>query len=216
MSDQESNKRDTQAVQPTRRATVLIAEDNEDISFMICETLRSYTRWNLITAKDGKECLEKAKKMDPDVILLDVHMPEMDGFTVCSVLKEDDQTRDIPIIFLTATADDLRNKIRGLEMGAFDYLVQPVDNLELVTRIRIMLKIKRLIAKARGMGSSKLPLSAETAHKLRSPLNTIIGLSELLQKPFYGELSDKQKEFARLISESGRQLLSLINELAEE
>ena len=189
---------------------VLVVEDNEDVSFMICETLTSCIGCRVISAGDGEECLKIVKKEPPDVILLDIHMPKMDGFEVCSILKGDEQTKHIPIIFLTATAYDLKSRIRGLEIGADDYIVQPVDNLELITRVKAMLRIKRLIDKS---GISGPLLSAEMAHKLRSPLNSIVGMTELIQKPFYGTLNEKQKEFARTISKSSQQLLKLINEL---
>lgn len=198
-----------------RSMKVLVVEDNEDVSFMICETLRSYIGCRVISARDGEECLKTVKKECPDVILLDIHMPKMDGFEVCSILKEDEQTKHIPIIFLTATASDLKSRIRGLEIGADDYIVQPVDNLELITRVKAMLRIKRLIDRAKKTNISGPLLSAEMAHKLRSPLNSIMGMAELIQKPFYGALSDKKKEFAQIITKSGDKLLKLINELSD-
>jgi len=193
---------------------VLVVEDNEDVSFMICETLRSYIGCRVISAGDGEECLKLIKKEPPDVIMLDIHMPKMDGFEVCSILKEDEQTKHIPIIFLTATASDLKNRIRGLEMGADDYIVQPVDNLELVTRVKTMLRIKRLVDRAGEAGGSGSLLPAKMAHDLRSPLNAIMGMAELIQRPFYGTLNEKQKKFILTISKSSQQLLDLINEFA--
>ena len=201
---------DQSTTRPLDHSTILVVEDNEDVSFMVCETLRSYIGCRVISAGDGEECLKIVKKEPPDVILLDIHMPKMDGFEVCSILKKDEQTSHIPIIFLTATAYDLKSRIRGLEIGADDYIVQPIDNLELITRVKAMLRIKRLIDRA---GISGPLLSAEMAHNLRSPLNSIVGMAELIQKPFYGTLNEKQKEFARTISKSSQQLLKLINEL---
>ena len=197
------------------KPTLLVVEDNEDVSFVICEILRSYLGCRILTARDGKACLRTAKKEEPDVILLDIYMPEMDGFEVCRILKEDEQTREIPVIFLTATADDIKSKVRGLEIGADDYLVQPIDNLELVTRVKVMLRVKRLIHRTRETGAPGPRLSAEMVHKVRSPLNSIMGMAELLQKPFYGPLTEKQKEFAQTISRSGHQLLKVIDEFVE-
>ena len=195
-------------------STILVVEDKEDVSFMICETLRYYIGCRVISAGDGEKCLKIVKKELPDVILLDIHMPEMDGFEVCSILKKDEQTQHIPVIFLTATAYDLKSRIRGLEIGADDYIVQPVDNLELITRVKVMLRIKHHIGRTGVTGISGPLLPAKTAHDLRSPLNSIMGMAELIQKPFYGTLNEKQKEFARTISKSSKQLLDLINELA--
>ncbi|NVM20343.1 MAG: response regulator [Desulfobacterales bacterium] len=190
--------------------TILVVEDNKDVSFVICETLRSYLGCRTIEAGHGKACLMLARSEAPDVILLDVRMPEMDGFEVCRILKKDEQTRRIPIIFLTATADDLKSEVRGLEIRADDYLVHPVDTLELVTRVRVMLRIKRLVDR---MEKGESAFLSETAHKLRSPLNSIIGMAELIQKPFYGTLTEKQKEFAQTISKGGYRLLDMIDEI---
>ncbi|MCK5509265.1 MAG: response regulator [Desulfobacterales bacterium] len=200
-------------------STILVVENNKDVSFVICETLRSYIGCRVISAEDGEECLKMVKKEPPDVILLDIHMPKMDGFEVCTILKEDEQTKHIPIIFLTATAADLKSRIRGLEIGADDYIVQPVDNLELIARIKVMLRIKQLIDRTLidptgDTGISGPLLSSEMAHNLRSPLNSIIGMAELIQKPFYGTLNEKQKEFSQIIFRSSQQLLKMINELS--
>lgn len=200
-------------------STILVVEDNKDVSFVICEILRSHIGCRIISAENGEECLKMVKKEPPDVILLDIHMPKMDGFEVCTILKEDEQTKHIPIIFLTATVADLKSRIRGLEIGADDYIVQPVDDLELITRIKVMLRIKQLIDRTLidptgDTGISGPLLSAEMAHNLRSPLNSIIGMAELIQKPFYGTLNEKQKEFSQIISRSSQQLLKMINELS--
>jgi len=205
----------TRRLENSNNPTVLVVEDNQDVSFMTCETIRHHIGCRVIAAGDGEECLKMVKEQAPDVILLDINMPGMDGFEVCRVLKGDQETRHIPIIFLTATAHDLKSKIRGLETGADDYLIQPVDDLEFVTRVKVMLRIKQLVDRARERNASGIQLPAKTTHDLRAPLNSIIGMAELIQKPFYGELTEKQKEFAQIISKNGRQLLKLINALTD-
>jgi len=201
---------------PIDYSTILVVEDNKDVCFMICETLRSYIGCRVISAGDGEECLKMVKEQPPDVILLDICMPKMDGFEVCRIIKEDEQTKHIPIIFLTAKVYDLKSRIRGLEIGADDYIVQPVDNLELVTRVKVMLRIKRLIDHAVKISDSGTLLSPEMVHNLRSPLSSIMGMAELIQKPFYGNINEKQKEFAQIISRNSQKLLNLLNELAGE
>ncbi len=198
-----------------RSTKVLVVEDNKDVSLMICDILKCHIGCEVLTAYNGEECLSAVKEKVPDVILLDVYMPKMDGFEVCKILKEDEQTKHIPIIFLTATLSDLKSKIKGLELGADDYLVQPIDNLELITRIKVMLRIKRHIDQTGAADALSSQLSPTAAHDLRSPLNSIIGMADLIQKPFYGTLTEKQKEFAQIISNSGQQLLKMINELSD-
>jgi len=198
-----------------RPAKILVVEDNKDVSLMICDTLKYHIGCEVIRAYNGEECLNFVKRKAPDVILLDIHMPQMDGFEVCKILKEDEQTKYIPIIFLTATVSDLKSKVKGLELGADDYIVQPIDNLELITRVKVMLRIKRIIDQGGEANNLSFKLPAKIAHDLRSPLNSIIGMADLIQKPFYGTLTEKQKEFTQIISNSGQQLLERINELAD-
>ncbi len=99
---------------------------------------------DIYSAYDGKQALEMAGAIQPDLLLLDVEMPEIDGWEVCRLLKTDGRTRDIPIIFLTAEAD-LAQKIRGLELGAVDYVTKPCDPAELKARVRSALRTKELI-----------------------------------------------------------------------
>lgn len=190
---------------------ILVVEDNKDTSFMICEILEYHIGCQVITAIDGEECLRLVKHETPDVILLDINMPGMDGFEVCKILKRDEYTKQIPIILLTATLNDLNNKIKGLEIGADDYLVQPIDNRELITRVKVMLRIKQLIEKAKESESLSV-----TLHDLKSPLNTIIGFSDLLESRDYGPLTTKQKEFIGLIHQSANKLLNIAERLSKK
>lgn len=203
-------------------STVLVVEDHKDAAFMVSEVLKYHIGCQVTTARDGPECLKMVRADPPDVILLDIHMPGMDGFQVCKTLKEDEATRHIPIIFLTATCYELQNKIKGLEIGADDYLTQPINNLELITRVKVMLRMKKLIDRAgtseKNSGNvqgSKPDLLSITSHDLRTPLNSIIGFSELLGNEFYGPLTSQQKEFVGLIHESGKKLLKRIDDFIE-
>ncbi len=125
-------------------ARILIVDDNPDVAFMVREKLVHLIGGEIEIANGGEACLEMAKDISPDLILLDINMPVLDGFEVCRLLKMDPDTQDIPIIFLSATYDDLRSKIKGLDIGADDYMVQPVDDLELVTRVKTLLQVKEL------------------------------------------------------------------------
>jgi diguanylate cyclase (GGDEF)-like protein len=98
-------------------------------------------RVDLIDAADGAAGLEAALYKHPDVILLDLNMPEMNGFEVCHKLKSDRRTRSIPVIFLTATGDPA-SKLRGLECGALEYLVKPINPAELRVRLENAFQIK--------------------------------------------------------------------------
>src|SRR5215472_17014228 len=91
--------------------------------------------YTTVSARNGREALEKVTLEAPDLILLDVMMPVMDGLTACRILKEDDETRLIPIVILTAL-DGFDDRIKGIESGADDFLIKPVNQRELLARIQ--------------------------------------------------------------------------------
>ena len=118
--------------------TVLIAEDESDIRQLISFNLERESMDTLL-AKDGAEAFEIAKEKGPDLIILDLMLPKMDGFTVFKELRLDSRTKDIPVIMLTAKAQ-LDDVITGLEMGADDYLTKPFSPKELVLRVKALLR----------------------------------------------------------------------------
>jgi CheY-like chemotaxis protein len=97
-----------------------------------------------VSARNGREALEHVAREAPDLILLDIMMPVMDGLTVCRILKGDDETRLIPIIIMTAL-DDLEDRITGIEAGADDFLTKPVNQRELLARIQTALRLKHTV-----------------------------------------------------------------------
>ncbi|TSA10108.1 MAG: hybrid sensor histidine kinase/response regulator [Deltaproteobacteria bacterium] len=202
--------------------SILLAEDNPDICFMVSEILRTHIDdCVVLTAKDGLETVRLARKQHPDVILLDIQMPTMDGFEVCRILKDDPEMRHIPIVFLTATYDDLKSKIKGMDLGADDYITQPVDNLELVTRVKVMLRIKSLYDELRQASQKlqraeqqKFAFLSDISHELRSPLNGILGFAELLANEYYGPLSNTRHEFLSMINKGGEKLLALVDDIS--
>ncbi len=109
---------------------ILCIEDEPDILRLLCLTLGSLGNFQVLTAENGPAGLEMAEKESPDLILLDALMPIMDGYEVCKRLKEDPATKDIPIVFLAAKAQQ-REIEKGLELGAIDYLTKPFDPLKL-------------------------------------------------------------------------------------
>ena len=96
------------------------------------------------SARNGQEALEKVAAGAPDLILLDIMMPIMDGFTACRILKENDETRLIPIVIMTAL-DGFDDRIKGIEAGADDFLTKPVNQRELLARIQTALKLKHTV-----------------------------------------------------------------------
>lgn len=117
---------------------ILLAEDEEDIQRVASMSLKRGGEWEVLLAGDGEECLRLAQQEHPDVILLDVMMPKLDGFAVCQRLKADAATQQIPVIFLTASTQE-RQMQRGLAIGAIGYLYKPFDPLTLPQQVRDLL-----------------------------------------------------------------------------
>lgn len=118
---------------------VLLAEDEEDIQKVARMSLQFQARWEVVVVSNGEECLAKVNSEHPDLILLDAMMPRMDGYETCRRLKADPATRDIPVIFLTAKAQESEIR-KGLDLGAVGYLVKPFDPMRLAAQIRQILE----------------------------------------------------------------------------
>jgi PAS domain S-box-containing protein len=127
----------------SKKIKILAIDDNLDNLITIQALVyESFPNAVVIKALSGKAGLQSAAKEDPDVILLDIVMPEMDGFEVCRQLKEDKNLCDIPVVFVTALKGDKDSRIQGLEVGGEAFLAKPIDESELVAQIKAMVKIK--------------------------------------------------------------------------
>ncbi|HMQ54205.1 MAG TPA: response regulator [Anaerolineae bacterium] len=163
-----------------RTDTILIVDD-EQIGRDTLEALLFGGNYQLYFAEDGPKALDKVEETAPDLILLDVMMPGMDGFSVCEVLKKNDQWRHIPIILVTAL-DSKEELARGFEAGADDFLSKPVSSLELRARVRSMLRLKHQFDELQAMLQLREDLANMIVHDMRSPLTAMLGLSELLKQ----------------------------------
>ena len=122
---------------------ILVVDDNAQNLELLVEYLQTIDDVETPTAADGIEALEMVQQVRPDLILLDIMMPRMSGFEVCRKLKSDPNTRDIPIIMVTAL-NELSDIERGVESGTDDFLSKPVNRLELITRVKSLLKLRHL------------------------------------------------------------------------
>ena len=130
------------AEQTPRQSKVLVVDDNPQNLELLVEYLDGLD-CQTFTATDGVEALEAVAKVKPDLILLDVMMPRMSGFEVCRKLKTDPETRDIPILMVTAL-NEMSDIERGVQSGTDDFVSKPVNRLELVTRVKSLLRLRHL------------------------------------------------------------------------
>jgi DNA-binding NtrC family response regulator len=120
---------------------VLAVDDNRDNVELLRQILED--DYDMITAYSGADCIRFAKAKQPDLILLDVKMPAMDGYEACRKLKEDESTKEIPVVFLTGRYKDTDMVVKGLELGAFDYITKPIDDEILLANVRAVERIVR-------------------------------------------------------------------------
>jgi len=162
--------------------------------------LESFPNSQVVFALSGSEALSLAERILPDIILLDVVMPDMDGFEVCKALKSDINLMDIPVVFITALKGDKESRIKGLESGAEAFLAKPVDESELVAQIRAMSKIREANILRR---TEQDQLSAMVSEKtMQLELNNVatLNLLEDLQK----EIENRRKTEAKLLRSEAR------------
>jgi len=123
-------------------ATILIVDDNHTNLKVLCNAI-SDSGWEILVATDGKSAIEQAEYAQPDLILLDVMMPGIDGYQTCQTLKKNALTEDIPIIFLTALSEKF-DKVQGLLIGGVDYIIKPFQTEEVLARLHVHLKLRFL------------------------------------------------------------------------
>jgi diguanylate cyclase (GGDEF)-like protein len=123
------------------RPTIVVADD-EPVNRQLIQRRLEREGYRVLTARDGGEAVRLTREELPDLVILDVMMPEMDGMDACRLIKEDERTRDIPVIFLSAR-DETEMKVSGLGLGADDYISKPFEAAELVARVHVRIRLKR-------------------------------------------------------------------------
>ena len=137
----ETSKVDAGAVAGDERQPLILVADDEPVNLALIRRRLEWEDYRVVTADDGGEAVEAARATLPDLVIMDVMMPVMDGLQACRLLKEDPATRDIPVIFLSAL-DDTDTKVRGLDLGANDYVSKPFRVEELLARVSVAIRLK--------------------------------------------------------------------------
>jgi len=208
---------------------ILIVDDNPNNLYTLRSLLSKLKNCEIIEAQSGYEVLSIVLKEEIRLIILDIQMPEMDGFEVAEFLKEKESTKDIPIIFLTAVFKSEDFQQHGYELGAVDYLTKPINDNILLNKINLYLtlfdrddKLLKTITELKEMNQRLSQLDhlktlfiASMSHELRTPLNAIIGFSTVLKTEMAGPLNPKQKDQMERIHKAGNHLLDMVVEVLD-
>ncbi|MCP5050624.1 MAG: response regulator, partial [bacterium] len=172
--------------------------------------------YNISLATSGSKALDMVKSRPPDLILLDVMMPEMDGFQVCKQLKGSPRTKDIPVIFLTANVET-ESVVRAFETGAVDYVTKPFNRAELLARVNTHLKLKkaqREIIKLE-QHNAVLAMNVTANHELNQPLTVLEGNFELFERAFsQAALNQKQQKYLTRMRASIEKVQTLVEKFS--
>jgi len=197
--------------------TVLVVDDNP-VNPRLLTSILTGADYQVLTAGNAEEALQLIENQIPDIILLDVMMPGMDGFSLCRKLKRDEKYADIPLIFITSLSQQ-EDIVEGFNAGGNDYIVKPFNRQELLARVRNHLHMydmlkenKRLIALSEDASRSKTEFLASMSHEIRTPLNSIIGMAEVLNGT---KLTAEQRDFVRIFRTAGESLLAIINDILD-
>ncbi|MEQ9552331.1 MAG: response regulator [Coleofasciculus sp. G3-WIS-01] len=214
------------------KGNLLIVDDTPENLQVLSATL-SDQGYQVRGVVKGKMAIRAAKSAQPDLILLDIRMPEMDGYTVCEHLKADPDTCGIPVIFISAI-DDVLDKVKAFRVGGVDYITKPFQVEEVLARVEHQLTIRRLSQQlsdrnqkleqeiqerrkaekaAAAASKAKSEFLANMSHELRTPLNSILGFTQVMIRDL--KLTPEQREYLGIINRSGEHLLDLINDVLD-
>ncbi|MEJ2544377.1 MAG: response regulator [Calditrichaceae bacterium] len=212
---------------PEQFPKVLIVDDNKENIDLIAYFLKPQN-YQILTALDGFEALEIVERDEPDIILLDIMLPKMDGFQVCERIKKGRKTQFIPIIMITALKE-LKDKIRSLEVGADDFISKPFENVELLTRVKSLLRIKKyhdeiqqknleLEEKNKALlrlDKFKEELNHLIVHDMKNPLFVIQGNLQMMSMAVEKTSSPTLKKYLDRIDRSTQNLLRMVLNLID-
>ncbi len=217
-------------------ADILVVDDHAETRELLDAHLAN-AGYRVLTAKSGPEALDAVAAHPPDLILLDVMMPGMDGYEVCRRLKSDERTAFIPIIILTAL-HDFELRLQGIELGADEFLSKPFNHPELLTRVRSLLRVKalhdqvaasnrrleekvaertaaleRALTDLQEMDRLKSEFLSNISHELRTPLTPIKGYLPAILREEFGGLTPEQRRVLGHVAASVERLHRLIDDL---
>ncbi len=196
----------------TKSDHLLVVDDLPDNSFLI-QAILAEEGYQIDVEDNGKSALARIEQTPPDLVLLDVMMPEMDGYEVTRQIRQNHDLPFIPILLITAY--DQPSLVKGLDLGADDFVRKPVEVDELLARVRSLLRLKHSIDERDQMAKQREDFVSRLAHDLRTPLVAADRMMNLFLDGALGELSPTMKEATTTLTRSNQNLLEMVNTLLQ-
>ncbi|MFM2291740.1 MAG: hypothetical protein RIS29_1553 [Bacteroidota bacterium] len=196
-----------------KKKTILIVDDNP-MNLLLTSHVLENEGYATLTADDGRAALKELEKQTPSLILLDVMMPEMDGYEVCRLINANEEWTEIPIIFLTANAQT-ENLVEGFKAGGVDYITKPFKGEELLVRVKNHLELadsKKMIVE---MNKSRDKLYSIIAHDIRSPLSGILQTVDAIDQGYFDPNSDDFRELIHHLKIRTKETSTLLTSLLQ-
>lgn len=205
---------------PETNKQLILVVDDQPINIKLLQRKLEREGYEVLTAFNGQECLNIVAERKPDLILLDVMMPEMDGIETCEKLKENEDTETIPVIFITAKSSK-EGKLEGLGVGAVDYITKPIDLEETLARVKTQLRIQEIyrenielqtqlgeIRRSAAVGA----ITQGIAHNLNNLLGVVVGYLDLLRNGY--DSPDMVKRSVSLMDQAIQRMVNIIRHLS--
>ena len=196
---------------PTDNDTILIVDDTRDTRDLLSQILTT-NGYIVQNESSGKQAISHVQKNPPTLILLDIMMPEMDGYEVCTHLKQNKETADIPIIFISAQ-DDVKNIVKSFYMGGVDYISKPFNIAEILARIEAHITIHHRKTDLEKQIEDLDAFAHTVAHDLKGPLSLVTGFSDYLLEVDDLSNTGEVLEVLQHIKKAGYRAVNIIDEL---
>jgi DNA-binding response OmpR family regulator len=181
---------------PAKKTTILAADDDPQLLRLMTRTLE-FEGYEVLAASDGQQALAQIESQPLDLVLLDVMMPKMDGFTVCQRVRE---FSSVPIIIVTARGQD-QDKVRGLDLGADDYLTKPFSVEELLARVRAVLRRSQIVSKEGAQGLQAITITGEVMIDYSQHLVALAGEEIALTPTEYSIIAYLAQNMGRIVTQ---------------